>query len=68
MIDMSFVRVRACILRCKEYVIISPNDPNNQKLIKLFEGKHRGHAIVSVALSEVKDYCKNVGKQLKEEI
>jgi len=27
-----------------------------------------GHAIVSVALSEVKDYCKNVEKQLKEEI
>jgi len=47
------LRSRACI-RCKKYVIIQPNDPNNQKLIKMFESNHQGHNLVTLDLNEVK--------------
>lgn len=60
--------VRACILKCKEYVIINPTDPNNQKLIGLFEAKHSGHPIITIALSEVKEFCKNVENKFNREI
>lgn len=56
--------VRACILQCKEYVIIDPIDLNNQNLIKMFEMKHSGHSLATIPLSEVKDYCKNVEIEL----
>lgn len=64
---MSSIMVRACILECKEYVIIDPTDPNNQKLIRLFETKHLGHPIVTIPLPEVEDYCKNVEVELRKE-
>ena len=60
--------VRACILKCKEYVIINPTDPNNQRLIRLFEAKHSGHPIITIALSEVKEFCKNVEHKFNREI
>jgi len=62
----SFIIVRACH-KCREYVQINPADPNNQRLIRIFESDHAGHPIVSVALSEVKDYYENVGKKIMEE-
>jgi len=60
--------VRACILKCKEYVIINPTDPNNQRLIRLFEAKHSGHPIITITLSEVKEFCKNVENKFNREI
>ena len=47
------IRVRACI-KCRQYVIIRPSDPQNQVLIKTFESNHRGHTVITVDLDEVK--------------
>lgn len=55
------IMVRACILKCKEYIVIDSTNPNNQRLISLFEAKHFEHPIITIALSEVESYCKNVG-------
>jgi len=62
---MSEIMVRACIIKCKEYIIIRPNDLNNQKLIRLFEIKHSSHPMVTIPFSEVKNYCKNVEKNYR---
>ena len=51
---MLITRARACI-KCREYVIIEPNDPENQELIKIFEGNHRGHNLVALDINEVKE-------------
>ncbi len=47
------VRVRACI-RCKEYIVIHPNNPINQVEIKKFEKIHLGHTIMTTDLNEIK--------------
>ncbi|MFX1312615.1 MAG: hypothetical protein ACFFHD_08395 [Promethearchaeota archaeon] len=47
------VRARACI-KCKEYMIIHPDNPINLFDIKKFEKKHIGHTIITVDLSEIK--------------
>ncbi len=47
---------------------INPADPNNQRLIKIFESNNAGHPIVSVTLPEVKDYYENVEKKIMEEL
>ncbi len=52
-------RVRACI-KCSEYVFLHLNDPENQKVIKQFELNHKGHTIITVDLSEVKDRYRNI--------
>ena len=52
-------RVRACI-KCSEYAILSLNDPENQKLIKRFETNHKGHTVMTVDISEVKDSYRNI--------
>lgn len=46
------VRARACI-RCREYIVIHPDNPVNQMEIKKFERKHSGHTIVTVDLNEI---------------
>jgi len=46
------VRARACI-RCREYIVIHPDNPVNQIEIKRFERKHSGHTIVTVDLNEI---------------
>lgn len=51
------IRARACI-SCQEYIIISPDDPKNQELIKIFDQNHRGHPLVILDLNEVKDRYK----------
>ena len=52
-------RARACI-KCSEYAILSLNDPENQKFIKKFEQNHKGHTIITVDLSEIKDSYRNI--------
>ncbi len=47
------MRARACI-KCREYVVIHPNNPVNQLEIKKFEKIHLGHTIMTVDLSEIK--------------
>ena len=58
------IRARACI-KCREYVNIHPNDPENQNLIKLFELNHKGHTLITLDLNEVKDQYKNF--EIKED-
>jgi hypothetical protein len=48
------MRARACI-KCKEYVVIHANDPQNQIKIDLFERKHHLHTLITVAIDEIKD-------------
>ncbi|MFX0025641.1 MAG: hypothetical protein ACFE8M_04440 [Candidatus Hermodarchaeota archaeon] len=47
------MRARACI-KCKEYLVINPTNPINLNNVKLFEKEHRGHTLITVDLSEVK--------------
>lgn len=51
------MRARAC-LKCKEYVLIHPNNPVNQNLIKEFELTHTRHNLITVALEEIKEQYK----------
>ena len=48
------MRARACI-KCKEYVVIHANNPQNQIKIDLFERKHHLHTLITVAIDEIKD-------------
>ncbi len=48
------MRARACI-KCKEYVLIRPNDPQNLFLIKEFERNHAGHTLITLDFSEIQD-------------
>jgi len=48
------MRARACI-KCKEYVVIHANDPQNQNLIELFERKHHLHTLITVDIDEIRD-------------
>ena len=47
------LRVRACI-KCRQYIVIHPDNPVNQVDIKKFERKHTGHTIMTSDLNEVK--------------
>jgi len=51
------IRARACI-KCREYIIIHPNNPENQNLIRLFEVNHKGHTLITLDFNEVKDQYK----------
>ncbi len=51
------MRARAC-LKCKEYVLIHPNNIASQKLIKDFELVHMGHNLMTVNLDEIKGQYK----------
>lgn len=48
------MRARACI-KCKEYVVIHPNNPLNQLKVNNFEKRHHLHTLITVNLEEVKD-------------
>ena len=48
------MRARACI-KCKEYVVIHANNPQNQNRIELFERKHHLHTLITVDIDEIKD-------------
>ena len=58
------MRARAC-LKCKEYVLIHPNNPINQNIIKEFELTHMRHVLITVNLTEIKDQYKR--SDLKDE-
>ena len=64
------LRARACI-KCKQYIVIHPDNPINQVDIKKFERNHTGHTIVTVDLNEVKGayapLSNNGGSQSTEE-
>lgn len=46
-------RARACI-KCREYIVIKSNDVSYLDLEKIFEGKHRGHTLITLDIEEVK--------------
>jgi len=52
------VRCRACV-KCKQYMIIHPDNPINQLDIKSFERRHLNHTIMTVGLGEVKGLYTN---------
>lgn len=47
------MRARACI-RCKEYIIIHPNNPLNQTHLNHFHLHHSNHTLVTVDLNEIR--------------
>ncbi len=53
------IRARACI-KCREYAIIYPNNPENQNFLKVFEVNHKGHTLITLDLDEIKDQYKNI--------
>jgi hypothetical protein len=48
------MRARAC-LKCKQYVVIHPDNPINLNTVKEFEKKHGYHTIITIDLNEVKE-------------
>lgn len=54
-------------MKCREYVLIHPENPENQEVIKLFEGIHRGHTVVTLDFNEVKGTFKNFQEEKAEE-
>ena len=65
------MRARACI-KCKEYVLIRPNDPLNRNKINEFDKRHHLHTLITVNLDEVKDtyqmYKNNGSENSREEL
>ncbi len=59
LLEVKKIRARACI-KCREYVKIQPDDPENQELIKSFEGNHKRHTLITLDIDEVKDQYKEV--------
>jgi hypothetical protein len=55
--EVGIVRARACI-KCKEYMVIHPNNPINQSQVNFFEKSHHLHTLITVNLDEVKDAYK----------
>ncbi|MFO7794521.1 MAG: hypothetical protein ACQERB_04125 [Promethearchaeati archaeon] len=55
---------RAC-LKCKEYVLIFPENPSNIVLINEFEAKHRGHTLITLNFEEIKGTFKKYSKNEK---
>jgi len=58
------MRTRAC-LNCKEYILIHPNNPVSQKMVKEFELSHMRHNLMTVDLEEIKGQYKRY--DLKDE-
>ncbi|MBY9008337.1 MAG: hypothetical protein KGD74_00565 [Candidatus Lokiarchaeota archaeon] len=53
------VRARACI-KCKEYIVIHPNNPINQSKINMFEKIHHQHTLITVKLDEIRDAYQSI--------
>ncbi len=62
---MLTTRVRACV-KCREYIIIHPNDPANQAHVKKFDLIHTGHTLVTLDINEVKKQYKSVSLQNRD--
>lgn len=54
-------------MKCREYAIIHPENSKNLEVLKLFEGKHRGHTVVTLDYNEVKGSFTNFQKEHPEE-
>lgn len=59
---MEDTRVRACI-KCKSYIILFPNDPENQKRLKNFEKAHKSHNLITIDIEEVKGGYINIASK-----
>lgn len=53
--------MRAC-LKCKQYVLIHPDNFISSQIVNKFEKDHARHTIVTTELSEVRDFYTNVQK------
>jgi hypothetical protein len=58
------MRARACI-KCREFVLVRPEDPQNLILLKEFENNHVLHTIITVDYNEIKGSYSNFAKKLK---
>ena len=64
------IRARACI-KCKEYIVIHPNNPLNQAKISTFEKIHHQHTLITVKLDEIRDVYQSInnnGNNSQEEL
>ena len=59
------MRARACI-RCKEYVLVHPEDPMNLGEIKEFEMMHEKHGLVTLDLEEIAQEYKKIAQKAPE--
>ena len=59
------MRARACI-RCKEYVLVHPEDPKNLGEIKQFETKHDKHTLVTLDLGEISQEYTKISQEAPE--
>ena len=62
---MLTTRVRACV-KCREYIIILPNNPANQVHVKNFNLIHTAHTLVTLDINEVKKQYKFVSLQNRD--
>ncbi len=53
--------MRAC-LKCRQYVLIHPDNFISLQIVNKFEKDHARHTIVTMELSEVRDFYTNVEK------
>ncbi|MBD3197016.1 MAG: hypothetical protein GF317_18325 [Candidatus Lokiarchaeota archaeon] len=60
------MRARSCI-KCREYVLIEPSNPNNIEIINKFEKEHRGHTLITSNFEEIKGSYKPYGKEEEQE-
>ncbi len=51
------IMVRTC-LKCREFVIIEPNNPKNQAFFKMFEKNHKGHNLITSEHEELQVHYK----------
>jgi hypothetical protein len=56
------MRARACI-KCKEYIIIHPENPQNKAEVSEFEKNHRGHTVITIELSEIRGEYQNIASK-----
>ena len=51
------MRAKACI-KCKEYVLLHPDDPLSQNKENMFAKNHHHHTLITVSLEEINDTYK----------
>lgn len=59
------MRIRVCHM-CKEYVLIFPENPFSERVVKAFEFLHNGHTIVTMDIKEIDSSYTNLTKKLKK--
>ncbi|TXT61551.1 MAG: hypothetical protein BAJALOKI2v1_20004 [Promethearchaeota archaeon] len=56
------MRARACI-KCKTYIVIHPENPENKDKVNEFESNHRGHTVITVDLREIQKEYRNIASK-----